>query len=349
MLAKELLALRLHASHISGTRHQSPGALVAWLGAVQSQEFNHAKWALGVRLPGMTEADIDLAIANREIVRAWMLRGTLHLMAAEDYRWMITLVGPGCRARTQSMNKKLGLDETTLAKAVAITCETLQGGKALERTEIFRAIEAQGIGLAGLRGTFVLYEAAHGGKICLGPMKDKQDTYVLVEEWLPPTGTLSREEAVTELARRYFQSHGPATLQDFVAWSGLGVREARQGLLENQAGLDKVAFEGNDYWMGMQDVGANLPDLLLLPGFDEYLIAYKDRSIILETAHHSKVITSNGIFRPIIVVGGKVVGTWQKAAKRDRLELLAQYFDAPAPQLSQDAQLTALRHFHGLG
>jgi hypothetical protein len=346
MKTEELLSKRLNALHVGGAAFVSAGELVAWLGAVQSQEFNHAKWALGARLPGLTEAEVDRAILNKEIVRAWVMRGTLHLLAAADLRWVVGLVRASNQAKTRPLHKKFDLDDVSLGRAIDAICAALQGGKALERSALFAAVEQQGISTEYLRGSLMLYEAAHLGHICLGPMAGRQDTYVLVEEWLAPSAMLSREAAVAELAKRYFQSHGPATLQDFVGWSGLGVREARAGVQENIANLERVVLGGEEYWMGGEALEGKSARSLLLPGFDEYLIAYRERGAFLARGHSSKVITSNGIFRPIIVVDGKVVGTWKQTLKKGRMDVELNGFEGViGVDADLQMQMDALQQF----
>lgn len=246
------------------------------------------------------------------------MRGTLHLLHRDDVRWVVSLVEGANRAKTRPIHKRMELDaEKTLTRSVDVICRALEGnggesGIPLQRKEIFAAVEAAGISTEGLRGAFMLYEAAHLGLICLGPIAGKQDTFVLADTWLPKAKPKSREEAIAELAGRYFQSHGPATLDDFVWWSGLGVREARQGLMDVSGKLEKAAMDGKEYWMGQKTpYAASKLRTLLLPGFDEYLIAYRNRSLILPEAHSAVVISSNGIFRPFILQDGRVVGTWK--------------------------------------
>ncbi|MFN8396952.1 MAG: winged helix DNA-binding domain-containing protein [Bacteroidia bacterium] len=322
-----LRELRLRAQGILPQFDGHASDCVHGMCAMQAQDLGQARWALGVRVPGLRASDVDAALARGEIVRTWVMRGTLHLLHAEDVRWVVSLVEGANRAKTRPLHRRLELDEETLARSVDVICRALEGNGgesgtiALQRKEVFAAVEAAGISTEGLRGAFMLYEAAHLGLICLGPMAGKQDTYVLADKWLPEAKPKSRAEAIAELAGRYFQSHGPATLEDFVWWSGLGVREARQGLMDVAGMLERVAFDGMDYWMGREVSSApSNNETLLLPGFDEYLIAYRNRSLILDEAHSSAVISSNGIFRPFIVQDGRVVGTWKLEKGKVKLD-----------------------------
>lgn len=332
----QLLSLRMERQGISPAFAGGAADCVRWHGAMQAQDLGQARWALGVRVRGLLASDVDAELARGAIVRTWAMRGTLHLLHREDAPWVVDLVEAANRAKARSLHKHLELDAASLARSVEVICGTLEGGRALQRKEVFAAVEAAGISTEGLRGSFMLYEAAHLGLICLGPIAGKQDTYILADEWLPASKPKPREEAIAELALRYFLSHGPATLEDFVWWSGLGVREARQGITDVADELERVAFEDKEYWLGQGDIGgADHAGTMLLPGFDEYLIAYRNRSHILEEAHSSKVISSNGIFRPFILHAGRVVGTWKLDKGKVKIEAWGAFDEA---QMAEEMQ-----------
>jgi hypothetical protein len=314
---------RLTNHHLSQTVFTEPAQAVAWLGAVQAQDFAHARHAVGIRCVGVNEAHIFQAIAERTIVRTWAMRGTLHLIAAADVRWLVALVAPFVMARAGSMTRQLGLDGATLARSNAIIQHTLAGKRQLTRQALLAALEKEGFPATGQYGSHLLYHAALTGLMCLGEPQGKQDTYTLLDEWLPPTPLLTQEEALAELARRYFQSHGPATVSDFVSWAGLPVGKAREGIIGAMPSLFEEEIEGKVYLRPRTQppVPYPAPTTFLLPGFDEYLLGYKDRSLILAPQHNERVITFNGIFRPTIVVEGEVVGTWQRAVKKKEVVL----------------------------
>lgn len=309
---------RLTNHHLSQTLFTEPAQAVAWLGAVQAQDFAHARHAVGIRCAGVNEADVFRAIAERTIIRTWAMRGTLHLIAAADVRWLVSLVAPFVMARAGSMTRQLGLDGATLARSNAIIQHTLAGNRQLTRQALLTALEKEGFSATGQYGSHLLYHAALTGLICLGEPQGKQDTYTLLDEWLPPTPPLTQEEALAELARRYFQSHGPATVSDFVSWAGLPVGKAREGIVGAMLSLLEETIEGKVYLRPRTQppVSHPAPTVYLLPGFDEYFLGYKDRSLVLDPQYNERVMTFNGIFRPTIVIDGQVVGTWQRAVKK---------------------------------
>ena len=185
-----------------------------------------------------------------------------------------------------------------------------------------------GISTTGQRDYHLLRHAGLNGVICFGPMHDKQQTFVLLDEWTTPSKGPTGDEAVAELAVRYFQSHGPATPEDFAWWSGLGVRVARAGVRAAIGRLHEHTINDTQTWSGhdIASVNAPAPSTFLLPAFDEYYLGYRDRSAVLDPAYDSRVVSHNGVFRPIIVVDGQVAGIWKQEAKRDAITLALQPF-----------------------
>jgi hypothetical protein len=302
--------------------------LVSHLGAVQAQDYNNALWAIGLRTAGATEAAIEQAVAERKIVRTWPMRGTLHFVAADDVRWILELLTPRVLSAAMGRAEHLGLDERTLDRCRAACIEALGGGRQLTREALLARIAAAGIPVDAHRGYHMLWRLAQQGVICFGPREGKLPTFVLLDEWLPRTKRLDRSAALAELARRYFTSHGPATVQDFVWWSGLKVSEAKEGI--DGTGLTREAIDGVTYWspaeraQPVREVAA----AHLLPAFDEYLLGYRDRSAVLDPRHAGRVVPgSNGIFLPILVVHGRVVGTWKRVVKSERVIVHASPFD----------------------
>jgi hypothetical protein len=195
---------------------------------------------------------------------------------------------------------------------------------------MMRVLEEAGIGTENQRGYHILWYVAQSGLICLGPMQGKQQTFVLLDEWVPNPRRLSREESLAELAGRYFASHGPATVHDFAWWSGLTVTEARAGLEAATPGLVSETIDGKEYWTATdapRRTAHDEPGVELLPGFDEYLLGYKDRNAVLSAEHAPRIVPGrNGVFRPIIVVDGRVVGTWKRSLKKDSVHVTLRPF-----------------------
>jgi hypothetical protein len=327
MNAHDIARLRLNTLQIAAQRFNQPAQVVDWLGAVQAQDYSGVKWSVGLRLPTATDADVERAIASGSIVRTWLLRGTLHLAPPADVRWMLALAGPRIIARSSTMHHNLGLDAATVARSEKVLIQELQGGRHRTRHEVIAALEREGI--PATLSYFVLQRAGMAGLICFAPRRHGQQGFTLLDEWVPAAPAVEREDAVAKLARRYFQSHGPATLQDFVWWSGLSAREARAGVDRIGSEVASEAVDGLTYWMSPDVVPNHDFDgrAYLLPGFDEYLLGYRDRSAVLAPEDKVKVVTgSNGVFTPTVVVGGRVAGTWKATTSRGVTSIVTKPF-----------------------
>jgi hypothetical protein len=331
MTSVDIARQRLAQQHIALPTFEKPGDVVEWFGAVQAQDYPGALWAVGLRMQAATEADVEQAIADGVIVRTHPMRGTWHFVGARDIRWLLTLMAPRNIANNALWYRRLELDDATFAASNAVFAKTLQGGKQLTRKELAAALERAGISTAGLRLTLLLSRAELEGVIASGARRGKQFTFALLDEVAPVSRELAREEALAELARRYFTSHGPATVQGFVWWSGLTTADARAGLAMAKPHLVQEMIGGQTYWLSpsVTAVQDTSPTAYLLPPYDEYTVAYKDRTAVLDPAYARQ--TGNGIFSPTIVVDGHIVGTWKRTLKKNAVDL------APSP-------FTALSH-----
>jgi hypothetical protein len=352
----ELLALRLASHRFGAAGWSRPEQTVAALGAVQAQEVAHAKWALGQRsAAGINEAGVDAALVKRRIVRSWVLRGTLHLVAASDLRWMLALAAPALLTRTAASYKREGLDAAAFRKILPAIRSILEGNRQLTRAGLLGALEQQKLDTAGHRGGLILYRAAQTGLICLGLPDGADASYTLLDEWLPADKTtLPREDALRELALRYFTSHGPAGLADFLWWSGLATGEARQALESAQPMLRSALFDGRELWSARSRPAATATNTAngvgLLAGFDEYLLGYADRSPVMDALHAPKALTANGLFRPTLLVGGRIAATWQARTSKAGLTLNVASFAPLAPRIRRELEPAAERYaaFRGL-
>lgn len=334
---------RLRNQSITPLACSTPGEVVRRLGAVQAQDYLGALWAVGLRLQQAVAADIEQAIASREIVRTWPMRGTLHFVAPEDARWMLALLAPRIVARAAGRHRQLELDEATFARSETLFAKALQGGQPLTRPALLDVLEQAGISTKGARGYHILWRAGQHGLICFGPRQGKQDTFVWLDDWLPQGKILSREEALAELAGRYFSGHGPATIQDFMWWSGLPAAEARAGLEMVEAQLAHEDVDGQTYWFSSAAFPSKDTSLTayLLPPFDEYLLGYKDRSAVLDPAQAKKIVPgANGMFKPIIVIDGRVVGTWKRTLRKTKVLVQLEPF-APFSPAQMEAVVAA--------
>lgn len=322
----------------------SPAATASWLGAVQAQDYPSAAWAIGLRTAGASAASIRRALDERALVRTWAMRGTLHILAAEDVRWVLALVGPPVIARLQSYFKRFDMDAPTVARSLDVMCRALEGGRHLTRKQL-----AAALGEAGLRTdmlAFLLYRAALEQRICLGRPSGTHDTYVLLDVWLPPTPARSADEALAELALRYVRSHGPVTAHDMAWWSGLPVTQARAALALAAPQVAPAKLGTSTCWHAPQDWGEReqTSDAHMLPGFDEFVVGYADRSAVLDEAQVRTIIQTNGIFNPALVIDGKVVGVWRRVGRKTRLELDVQPF-APLAEAQRKAVLAEVERY----
>ena len=313
------LAAQQIAAPTSVPRFPTPAQIVSWMGAIQAQDYHSALWSLGLRLPGTTAETIEQTIADKTIVRTWPMRGTLHYVAAEDARWMLALMTPRVLAGMALRSQRLELDAPTFTRSFQALTDALQDGEPMARKDVLEVLERAGVSTANQRGYHLLCRAAQEGLICQGPVQNNQQTFVLLDAWLPPGRTLSRDESLAEIARRYFTSHGPATLQDFLGWTGLTAADGRAALAMAAPHLAQLTVERRTYWLSASppELSPSASDTYLLPGFDEYILGYKDRSAVLAPAHADKIIPgSNGIFMPTLVINGQVVGTWKRVIQK---------------------------------
>ena len=308
-----ILSRRLAAQRISTGLFDSPAEVVSWLGAVQAQDYLGALWAIGVRTKNAREEDVEQSLADRRIVRTWPMRGTLHFLAAEDARWMTELLAPRKVTAAAARMRSLGIDHEVLTRARRVLVRELEGGRMLTRAATYSALSRAGVATDDQRGIHILWCLAHELLICFGPRSGKQQTFVLFDEWLPRARSLPREEALAELAHRYFRSHGPAALRDFGWWSGLGLKEASHAIVLASGRLRKESTGRVDHWFADLPTwrAARSDRAYALPAFDQLLVGYTDRSAALDDATLPRVL-SGGVFRPFLLAGGRVVGTWKR-------------------------------------
>lgn len=341
-------ALRLHNQKITANDLPTPESVVAHLGAVQAQDFPMSKLAVGLRLPGATDADIEAALNAGILVRTHVLRPTWHLVSGLDVRWMLALTGKHIKAASASRDRDLGLDAGLYARANDLIARALEGGKHLTRSELMQALEDGGIPTDSSRAVHFMMNAETDALVCNGVPRGKELTYALLDEKVSPGPVLSREESISTLAMRYFSSHAPATLADFHWWSGLPMPDARAGLESIKKHLHPFDWEGKTYWYGDTTPLQSVETVFFLPAFDEYTVSYKDRSAVFEPRWHKEAITANGIFKPIIVVNGQVTGIWKRSIKKNKLLIEPTFFDGAVPTVSLEKAVQRLGEFWGI-
>lgn len=318
---------RLQSQLLEPAIFQQPAQVVSWFGAMQAQDRAGVKWAVGLRSRA-NNAAVEQAFAGKRIIRTWLLRGTLQVAAAEDIRWMLDLLAPRLIAQSLRRLRQLELDEQTLLHSFSILTTELNKKGPRTRAQLVAALEEEDIAAQGPRAYHILRQAALARLICFGPMQGKEDGFVLLEDWASAGNQMEREAALAELAFRYFNSHGPATLDDFVWWSGLTKANARLGLELCKPRLHTENIDGRTYWMPQQELPRRVrgPTALLLPAYDEYYLGYTNRDAVIDARFDKKAVSSSGVFRPILVVNGQVIGTWNRTTKNKSLQIKLSLF-----------------------
>jgi hypothetical protein len=315
-----IVSERLHNQRLSAPQFQRPVDVVRWMGAVQAQDYYGAKWALALRMRSATGAGIEKAFNDGQIIRTHLLRPTWHFVAPEDIRWLLQLTGPRVNLKCGSAFRRFELDAAVFKKSHRALINVLKGGKHLARTELRAALDRAGVATGdNIRFQHILIRAELDGIICSGPRQGKQFTYALLDERVARAKSLTRDEALVELTRRYFSSHGPANLQDFVWWSGLTTAEARSGIASLDSDLRKITVDEKTYYSPSAKIRAPRSDAphppKLLPAFDEYNVAYKDRGIVNE------LLPTWNALGPTVIVDGKVVGTWKASVNKSAVAI----------------------------
>jgi hypothetical protein len=326
----DIANIRLTSQQIAQTEFKTAKDIVGWMGAMQAQDYHMVKWAIGVRLPNSTGKVIEAAINNGEIIRTHVLRPTWHLVSADDIHWMLALTAPQIKASLRSRHKELELSETVLSKSNTIIERALRGGRQLIREELMAELQKAGIATDN-RASHLMLRAELDGIMCSGAIKGGKQTYALLEERVSEKKPFTKEEALANLAKKYFTSHCPATLQDFVWWSGLSASDARHALEMVKSDFISETIDSQTYWLtNFSSIINTKKDVVqLLPAFDEFIISYKDRSASLPFANHNKTVSNNGIFRPVIVVNGQVSGIWKRTIKKDKVIVETDLFAQP--------------------
>jgi len=355
---RELLRRRLAAQGIAPARDAAVGAVVERMLAMQAQDFAQASWAVGLRAPGSTRDDLVAALDAGEIVRSWPMRGTLHFTRPDDLRWMLALTAPRTVRSMAKRHRDLGLDEEAFARAAEIARAELSGGGAVSREEFTALVEAGGIATDGQRGMHLIWRLAHDGLICWGPARGTQQAMVLLDEWAPQTRELSRDDSLGEFVLRYVAGHGPATLKDFCWWSKVSVADATRGLERVREQLHEVELGGTIYWEA-DETGGGLPTaepaapptrararaFHALPGFDEYLLGYPSRAPALPAEFSARMVPGdNGVFLPMLVSHGTIVGTWKRAITASKVTITPTPF-APLSAAEQTGFEREFRRF----
>ncbi|MFC8040121.1 winged helix DNA-binding domain-containing protein [Paenarthrobacter sp. NPDC057355] len=358
--------LRLASQGLLGGGFTAVPDAVRWMAAMQAQDLGSALWAVGQRVPGTAASDVRAALDAGTVVRSWPMRGTLHLVAPEDLRWILGITSGRLMNSVAGRHRELSITADDIAHCRDIAFKTTEvlkaeGASGATREQLFQAFEEAGQPTKAQRGIHLLGSLCQRAWLVQGPMAISngkvgvQQLFAPFDAWIPESRDLGREEGIAELLVRYFRSRGPATVKDFSWWSQIPLTEARAALKQVQDRLVELDFGGTSYWLS-PEAAAILDDgvpgsrsLLALPGFDEYLLGYQDRSLVLDPGFAELVVPGkNGVFKRIIVSGGEVIGTWSRTVSGKSVGVEPEPFAGelgPAAERSFQAQGRAYLKF----
>jgi hypothetical protein len=327
MKLSDIARIRLLQQKITGKKYGSAKDTVHWMGAMQAQDYAMAKWAVGIRTNGATVGTVQSALDKGEILRTHVLRPTWHFVSSDDIYWMLELTAPHLLSSLKARQRELELTAKVLEKCQRIFEMKLKGHCHTTRDELKHELTKAKIRVDNNRSSHIFLWAESEGILCSGADKNGKQTYALLPERVPKPGAVKREDALAHLARRYFMSHGPATLQDFTWWSGLPVGDARNALEMIKPDVVSETIGSHTYWRPSSlAIPKKENSTHLLPAFDEYLISYKDRSAALSLDDHKKSVSNNGIFWPVVVINGQVTGRWKRSVKKGKVIIETEYF-----------------------
>lgn len=333
---REIVRLRQHTQRIDPRGADTAADTVRHLLAMQAQDFGNALWAVGVRTRHSTRSAVLAALQRGEVVRTLPMRGTLHFIAPEDLRWLLALTSSRTLQAARARFEALGLDSVALAKAESIALANVAGA-AFSREDFLTLLTRNGIAPDGQRGYHVIFYLAQRGVVCWGPPAGTQQALVLVDEWVPPQVLPDRDASLAALARRYFAGHGPATERDLAWWAKLPLADVRAGIAFASDSLTELTCAGTRYWIATSELPAApgrtaRTGVRALPGFDEYLLGYQDRALVLPAPYAERIVPgNNGIFLPMITSAGGVVGTWRRTPRSKAAQIDDDYFGVPTP------------------
>lgn len=321
--ADDIARQRLNNQLLLGERKNTIAETVRHMGALQAQDATMSKWAIGIRLPGITEEAVNQAFDQNEIVRTHILRPTWHLVAAPDLRWMLRLSRPQIKTALRALDQQMGIDDAMINQSQLLMGKALEGGREYSRGQLMQVLSDAGMHANSAVAIHLMMHAELDALVCSGSLSAKETTYVLLSERIPDElYPLRREESLCTLAFRYFSSHGPATLADFQWWSGLNAPDARLALEGVKFMLKQEGNGKSALWYNPRNTTTQQErSFHLLPAFDEYTVSYKDRSAVLQPDFTRDVITVNGIFKPMLVDNGQVVGYWKRELRKDKVLL----------------------------
>jgi hypothetical protein len=348
----DVIRRRLTSQFLTAKGPTTASALVRTLGAVQSQDYAGAKWALGMRTRIETDADIELQLGEGKILRTHVLRPTWHFVAPEDIRWMLALTGPRVKKSMASSNRNLEIDETTIRRSHDAITKALEGDKHLTRAELSDALtRARVKNASGQRLAHLVMAAELDGIVVSGARRAKSSTYALLEERVAAAPGKQKDEALHALATTYFTTRGPATIKDFSWWSGLPMADAKRGLELVRGDLEKRVVNDEDAWFDPRVKPKAGACALLLPNYDEYFIGYKDRSAIGKRINHTTPVTGGTAnLTHVVLIDGELVGGWKRLVEKEGIVVAMEFWSelSDAEDAKIDGVVKSLGKFLGI-
>lgn len=309
----DVVRMRLAGQRLTGALAGDPVALVREQGAVQSQDYLGGKWGIGLRVRNASDGLVETAIEAGKILRTHVLRPTWHFVAAEDLRWMLALTGPQIKTMLATYDTRLGIDAKQKRKSTDVILRALEGAKHLTRDELGAEFARGGIRDARLiKLAHLMMNAELDGIVCSGKRRGKDFTYALVDERAPKVAARDRDDALGEIARRYFTGRGPASVQDFSWWSGLRSADAKRAIEVAGKDLTAATYEEGNVWFVERTVPRMNAHAHLLPNYDEYFIGHRDRSAIGRRVRSLKEVAGDQFFAHLVFVNGELVGGWKR-------------------------------------
>ena len=344
----DVALMRLVALRIVGPPHRSAADAVRSLTAVQGQDYPGGLTSVALRTDGRRLSDVTAALDDGDVVRSWPMRGTLHLVAANDLHWLLDLLAPRILAGSATRRAALGLTDDDIEEARAVVVAALAGGRAMRRDALLAAMADGGVPTTGQRGYHLLWFLAQSATLCLGPTDGGDQLFVLLDEWVRSPRRLEREEALGELTLRYFRSHGPATVKDLVRWAGSTVRDVRTGLAIARPQLARIEIDGVEHFLDPETPDrlaacrAEARGVFLLPGFDEFVLGYGDRGAVIDPQFADRIVPGgNGMFRATVVSDGRIVAVWRWTGRGANRTADVEPFTELAPDVAAVVPLLA--------
>ncbi len=346
MQLSDIAQLRLVNQHLARPVFTDPADIVSHMGAMQAQDFAAAKWAVAQRLLGATDDLIENSFSRGDIVRTHVMRPTWHFVHPADIRWMLQLTAPRVMKIAATYHRQQKLDQVIFSKCEKALAKAMEGGRHLMRAEIIEVLQRAGVATDEQRFLHIMMQMELTGLVCSGARRGKQFTYALLDERVPAVKTLDKKDALLALAERYFTAHGPATLKDYIWWSGLTATDAKAGTEMIKDKLQSVEALGSTFWFARHEDTFidRVPAALLLPNYDEYIVSYKDRTAAILARDMIKNDPRGTIFNHTILISGRVVGIWKRSIGNSKVDIVLIPF-AALSKVNHGAVLTAVKRY----